>query len=622
MSKLITLLKKIFFSLLVFILISSVSYSQNFEYAWITDPDIGQQGADTALTNIVENINLYKNLGFAVVTGNLTAHGSSDELETLKTILDKLLVPYHIIPGENDLRWSESAGHKIKSLFGADHFSFEKNNILQIGVNNVVTWRSGGGHFSPEELSHLSGVLNKIAPDKEIFIYSFFPFDDKTDNWSMVVNMLVNHNVTTLFASEGSPKSVSTISVIPTVTGVKAYDGKSWFYNVIENKRDSLIFYEVKDGASQQWGTFPKRYTNFTETDSAQFINYSNYHGRNLSSLNSKVLWQKNLNSTSLTNLLTAGGIIYAATESGKIFCYDSDGKMIWRYDTKETIVSRPVVSGNILAAATLQGDLISLNAKTGEMIQVIGIGEPLTSQLVTTEVEYNGNKTTAVILCTSSGSIYCYELSTFEMIWENHSAHGLIRTLPLVFNHRLFLGSQDGFLYCIDDRTGDLYWKWNEGNDFYTAPSVCPPLSDGNSIFISTPDKYVSRIDFLLGITKWRKNFQSWESLALSNNGKILILKSISNKVVFISAKDGKKIKEINLDYGFDLNPAQPLEWEGNFLIPAENGTLYLIDKNYRSKPLMFLGNCRLNSVVNVKDNIFAVSNMDGKIVCFKIIK
>ena len=205
-------------------------------------------------------------------------------------------------------------------------------------------------------------------------------------------------------------------------------------------------------------------------------------------------------------------------------------------------------------------------------------------------------------------------------MIWENHSANGLIRTRPLLKEHRLFYGSQDGFLYCVDSRTGVLYWKWNAGNDFYTAPVVCPPITDGNAVYISTPDKYVSKIDFLLGVTKWRRKLQSWESLGISNNKKDLIIKSISDRVIFASTRNGRKIKVVNLKYGFDLNPTQPLEWKGNYLIAAENGNVYLIDKKYRAKALLFLGNCRLNSVIHIKNNIFAVSNMDGKIICFEI--
>ena len=153
-----------------------------------------------------------------------------------------------------------------------------------------------------------------------------------------------------------------------------------------------------------------------------------------------------------LADLISDGSNVIAASENGKIFCYDTTGKKLWEYASKEAIVGRPVNSSGYLAAATLQGDLISLNVKTGELNQVIGIGEPLTSQLITTKVEYNGNMATGVIVGTSTGSLYCYSIDTFEMIWENHSAKGLIRTLPLIKEHRLFYGSQDGFLYCVGD--------------------------------------------------------------------------------------------------------------------------------------------------------------------------
>jgi len=191
---------------------------------------------------------------------------------------------------------------------------------------------------------------------------------------------------------------------------------------------------------------------------------------------------------------------------------------------------------------------------------------------------------------------------------------------LPLITEHRLFFGSQDGWLYCIDSRTGVLYWKWNQGNDFFTAPAVCPPLSDNEGIYISTPDKYISKIDFLLGVTKWRKELQAWESLGFSNDNKSLVVKTIVNEIYFVSKRDGKIERTVNLKYGFDLNPTKILEWNGNYLIAAENGIIYLIDKNYRWKPLFFSGDCRLNSVIHIDKNIFAASNMDGRVICFEL--
>ena len=613
-------MKKLIFIFVLIISLSGLSNGQSLKYAWIISPNIGQAGADTALSNVITSINSDSTLEFVIVSGNLTAHGYNKELEQTKSILDKLSIPYNVIPGENDLRRSESAGEKINSIFGAKHFLYKNRNYIYLGLNNTVTWRNGRGHFSPEELSWLTDTSKSISPNDEIYIYSYFPFDSKTDNWFKVINKLTDFKVTAIFSSLGKAETISKGYMVPTVIGTNSYDTKHWSYNIVEDKNDSLYFYEVKNGISKQWGTLEKQPVNFSKIDTEQFQNKPEALEKNPPSLGATELWQQNISSTMLSDLIADGSNIIATTESGKIFCYDTTGRKVWEYDSKETIVGKPVVSSNYIAVATLRGDLISLNSKTGELIQTIGIGEPLTSQLITTKVEYNGNMTTGVIVGTSTGSLYCYSLDTFEMIWENHSAKGLIRTLPLIKEHRLFYGSQDGFLYCVDDRTGVLYWKWNAGNDFYTAPAVCPPLSDGDAIYISTPDKYVSKIDFLLGITKWRKDLQSWESLALSSNEKTLIVKSISNNIIFASTRNGRKEKVVNLKYGFDLDPTQPLEWKGNYLIAAENGNVYLIDKRYKSKPLLFLGNCRLNSVINVKDNIFAVSNMDGKIICFKL--
>lgn len=615
-------MKKLIFIFVLIISFCYLSNGQTLKYAWIISPGIGQAGADTALSNIIASINSDSSLEFVIVSGNLTAHGYNNELEQTKSILDKLSIPYKVIPGENDLRWSESAGEKINSVFGAKHFIIKSKNKIYIGLNNSVTWRNGAGHFSPEELSWVADTLKSISPDPddEIYLYSYFPFDSKTDNWFKLTNELTNYKVAAIFVANEKPKTVSNKYVVPTIAGINSHDIKHWSYNIIEDENDSLFFYEVKDGISKLWKTLQEQPVNFSQIDSSQFQSKPDVTGKDAASLKATKLWQKDAGSTMLADLISDGSNVIAASENGKIFCYDTTGKKLWEYASKEAIVGRPVISSGYVAAATLQGDLISLNVKTGELNQVIGIGEPLTSQLITTKVEYNGNMATGVIVGTSTGSLYCYSIDTFEMIWENHSAKGLIRTLPLIKEHRLFYGSQDGFLYCVDDRTGVLYWKWNSGNDFYTAPVVCPPLSDGNAVYISTPDKYVSKIDFLLGITKWKKDLQSWESLGISKNRKTLIVKSISNNIIFASTRNGKREKTVNLKYGFDLNPTQPLEWNGNYLIAAEDGIVYLIDKNYKSKPLLFLGNCRLNSVINVKDNIFAVSNMDGKIICFKL--
>jgi outer membrane protein assembly factor BamB len=285
------------------------------------------------------------------------------------------------------------------------------------------------------------------------------------------------------------------------------------------------------------------------------------------------------------------------------------------------TIFSRPAIAENILAVATIEGDLFTINKTNGDIIQTLGINDALTSQLTITEVDYNGIITKSIIVGTASGKVYCYDLKSLEFIWENNSASQMIETLPLVIQDKIIFGSWDNYLYCISKNTGSLIWKWTENKNFYYSPAACWPVTDGKNIFVSTPDKFVSAVDLHLGTTNWRKNdFNAWESIGISQDKKKIFVKSILDKFYVVSAKDGKLIKEIKANYSLDTMPIQLIDWNNNIVWGSKSGTVCLIDKNYNVNPLFFMGTSRIHTIQHVDMNTFAVSNMDGKIILFKL--
>ena len=126
--------------------------------------------------------------------------------------------------------------------------------------------------------------------------------------------------------------------------------------------------------------------------------------------------------------------------------------------------------------------------------------------------------------------------------------------------------------------------------------------------------------IDLLLGTAIWKtKDFQSWESLGISNDNEELFIKGLNNFYI-ASAKTGKLIKEIKMDYNTDTSPVEPVEWDKKILFGAENGNVYLLDQNDSWKKLLFAGTAKLNNINHIKENIFSVSNIDGKIIVFEI--
>lgn len=606
---------------LFFLLFTCCIFPQDYKFAWLTDVHIGgSPTAEADLTAAVEDINNEKDIKFVVVSGDIAEKGRTDELEKAKSILDKLNIKYYIIPGNHDTKWSETAGAKFSELWGDDKFAFEHNKTKIIGINSGITWRGGGGHLALNDLNWLKETLEQTGKEEEVILFVHHPLEADVDNWFMLTNILRDYNIKAVLVGHGHTNTLKNFNGIPgAMSRSNLSKGAAWGYTIAENKKDSLIFYEAgPDSISKVWGAINKSLEkNVPLIDSLQFINYD-----------ADVLWQTDLQTTLIAPLLYADGKFFASSKSGIVSCYDITGKLLWDYDAYGTLVSRPVYFNGALAVGTIEGDLAVLNAETGEAGQVLSVGEAITSQLIM--IEYTGTKRLmqstgapmpAVVLGTASGKLMCFDINYLQPIWSNADAKGMIESQPVYTENKIIYGAWDGHLYCIDARTGLQIWKWTENNNFYFSPAACSPVDDGKSVYVSTPDKFVSRIDILLGKTQWRKNdFTSWESIGLSSDSLKLYVKGYMDNFSIVNAADGKLIKEISMHSGLDTAPEKPFDWDGNILSGSKEGIIRHFDKNYNYKPLLFLGTSRLLSLCHIEGNKFAASNMDGKIVVFKL--
>ncbi|MDP1995305.1 MAG: metallophosphoesterase, partial [Ignavibacteria bacterium] len=173
--------QKINFSLLSFLLFSTISFAQPFKFGWITDLHVGVKNADVDLQAVVQDINMKKEVSFVIATGDITETGKAEDLKNAKQILDKLTVPYYIIPGNHDTKWSESGGQVFSNLWKGDKFTFEYENTVLIGLSSGISWRGGGGHITPEDLQWLDSLLSTLPSEKEILFFLHHQLDKEVD---------------------------------------------------------------------------------------------------------------------------------------------------------------------------------------------------------------------------------------------------------------------------------------------------------------------------------------------------------------------------------------------------------------------------------------------------------
>ena len=400
---------KIVLTILFSLVVSVSSFCQNYNYAWITDIHIGSPEADDDLRLVVNDINKRNDIKLVIATGDIAEKGGNSELELAKKILDSLKTTYYIIPGNHDTKWSESGCTKFVDLWGADKFQFDFQNVRHIGINSGIPWRGGGGHVSVESLRWLEDVLKQTSATQEIIFYIHHPLDGDVDNWFEVTNMLAGHNVKAIFIGHGHANKLMNFAGLPAAMGRSTLsDSKFPGYTLVNLMTDSIKLFEVKvDSIPQLWGSLPRKMRNqVTKVDSSQFIKYSN---------KVEMLWQKNLKKSSSTSLLVENDRIFHSSIDGVLSCYDLKGNLIWKNNLNRTIFSRPAITDKIIAAATIEGDLITINSENGEIIQTLGLNEALTSQLAITETNYNGAKTKAIIVGSSSGKVYCYEMNPLK---------------------------------------------------------------------------------------------------------------------------------------------------------------------------------------------------------------
>lgn len=604
-----------------FLIFSSLVAQQKF--AWITDTHIGYDSADVELKRIVKQINSIKDVDFILATGDITEKSRNSEFDKAKQILDNLEKPLLIIPGNHDTKWSNSGGSKFTEIWDNDKFIYKKNKTVFIGLSSAIPLVGGGGHIKPGDIKWLNEELARIDSSYEIIFAIHHPLNSDIDNWFEVTNILRNYKIKAILNGHEHKTEINNFNGIPTfmARATISQNQKSYGFLLVENSKDKIKFFEVeKDNVPHFWGEINKNeLLTIPLIDSTQFINYS-----------TEISFQKNIKTTLVAPPLFWNEKVFVADYTGLVSCFNLKGKLLWDYDTFGDITAKPIIIEDKLVITTVQGELTIFDAVSGEQIETIGFDDYIVAPPVffnhtgvknlILPKQTNSNK--AIFIATASGKVYCYDFETLQEIWTNNEAKDMIETAPIVIGNQIIYGSWDTNIYSIDANNGSTIWKWKGNKSFYYSSAACQLITDGKYLYFASPDKLVHAVDLRLGTTKWEKdNYNAWESIGISNDNKALYIKSGEDKLYVISPQNGNLIKTVNIGFGLDTMPTEPIEWNKKIVFSSQNGNIYRINEKLKYKSVLFLGTARVHSVQIIDDKRLMASNMDGNIVIFNIV-
>lgn len=606
------------FFLSVVLLLSLFSCSpepqQPLSFAFLADTHIGTAiGADD-LRNSVRDINQLENIAFVILAGDATEYDLAGELDTVKAIMDELKVPYHIIPGNHELKWSASGGEKFRRLFGDDKFHVQYQGFHFIGVNQGPLMRMGEGFIAREDLNWTKKQLKKIRPkNRPVFIVTHYPIDHTVTNSYDFLEIIKHFNVQAILHGHGHGNRLNDYSDLRGIMGRSNLSrGGPGGYNIVTIERDSIFWQERRPAEKQNlkpWVQIPLIKNVYS--DSHKELKPDLSVNREYPEIRESWSFDSEYSITAAASV--SGDKVLFANRSGKVYALSLDkGSLIWTFKTDGPVFTQPEIAGERVYVTSTDSLLYCLDLKNGEKLWSYRCNAAIVAH-----PRVHGGK---VYFGAGDGKFRALDAESGKLIWDFGRINTYVESKPLIAEGKVIFGAWDTYLYALDAETGRMEWRWRGSNTgLLYSPAVVHPVYANGKVFIVAPDRVMTAIDIRSGKTIWRSDtFRVRENIGISEDGSKVYAKTMWDIVCAISTvgDEPETVWSTMANYGFEIDPSWPVEYEDYVYFTTQFGFVFCL--NAKDGEIAWkhrIGGNILNTPV-LLDKEMIITGMDGRIV------
>lgn len=594
----------------------SVGQAQQLRFGWLTDTHIGSENAADDLNIVVSDLNQQAEIAFVIVSGDITEMDVGDNLLQAKEILEQLKVPYHIIPGNHDTKWSDSGGQRFQRLWGADKFEFYAGGLRFVGFSQGPVLRMADGLIAPQDLQWLKTSLSKSSKRSEpLLCVTHYPLDSSVSNYRDFYQIINGYNTQAVLSGHVHANRVTKVFGLPVIVSRAAKSDRKQpaGYTMVELWGDTLKFFERVPAADikKLW------YYQLLKKQPFQL----EQNGREIQAETSKdvvLCWEFQSGFTISAAPVSDGKLIYIGDYGGYFSALNiANGAVVWQRKFSAPILASAATEQQYVVFGAADSNIYCLRKKNGNLVWKVATGAPvLAVPAIAKGIVYIGS---------SDGTFRAIDLKSGKIVWQKTSIAGYVEAQPLLTENLLIFGTWANKLYALDQKDGKQVWCWQDGtpNELF-SPAACYPVYSNGKIFIVAPDRYLTAIEAATGATVWRTNYHKVrESLGISQDGTKVFARCMNDTVFAVEPQSSypQYLWEVAAGYGYDFAPAPIVEKEGKLFFGTKNGTVYCLSAadgkvlwQHRA------GVSLINTICPLAGCKIVLTLLEGKVSCLKI--
>ena len=347
--------------------------------------------------------------------------------------------------------------------------------------------------------------------------------------------------------------------------------------------------------------------------------------------VNEKISWTFKTNGVVMSSPAVADGKLYVGSFDKNWYCLDArNGSKIWNFTAGHYIRSSPaVVSGKMYTGAD-DGNVYCLDAETGKQLWKAPAPGSLLHVITGTTVEYRSSPTVAegkVYVGSLDGKLYCLNAETGALLWAVQTTGAILSSPTYVAGDGLYFASLDGFVYKLNVANGNVLWNQSTPIGTNIQMMGTPAVGDGK-VFIGSGSAGLNpaRIGqfYCLNATNgtiiWTTNELPlsgamepiWSMVYL--NGKVYTGDFFSFSC--INASNGTKIWSTYLTREHYGSPAYA---DGKFYVPSDSFGVYIVNASSGTKTGFFGTGGQIWSSPAIYENKLYFGSNDWNVYCFE---